>query len=199
MISRPIDELSLGDAEEIIRVVTLRDVAGFVETVGDRNPVHSDAVFAATTPFGGVIAPGIWTAGLVSAVIGTRLPGPGSIYLTQSLQFVKPVKLGDIITARVEVVEILPERKRVRLKTVCVNQRGEDVLTGEAWVRPPRQREVYVEQTSGMTDVVFWALQPCAWVSQTLATWANVGVSALKAATDSSASLASKWSGQPLP
>jgi 3-hydroxybutyryl-CoA dehydratase len=185
LISRPIDELSLGDAEEITRVVTLSDVTGFVETVGDRNPVHSDPVFAASTPFGEVIAPGIWTAGLISAVIGTQLPGPGSIYISQSLKFLAPVKLGDTITARVEIAEILQERKRIRLNTVCVNQRGENVLTGEAWVRPPKCHDVYVEPTSGMGDFAFWALQPSAWASQTLTAWTKIGELVLEAAAAS--------------
>jgi phosphate acetyltransferase len=143
MISRLIEELTVGDSEELARIVTIRDISEFVHSVGDHNPAHSDPVFAASTPFGEIIAPGIWTAGLISAVIGTRLPGPGSIYISQSLQFLRPVKLGDIITARASVVEILHERRRIRLNTVCVNQRGEEVLTGEAHVRPPERPNAY--------------------------------------------------------
>ena len=119
------------------------DVASFVEAVGDFNPVHSDRAYAAATPFKVPIAPGIYTAGLISAVIGTQLPGPGAIYLSQSLKFVKPVKVGDRITARVEIVEVIRERNRLRLQTVCVNQDGEEVLSGEAWVMPSRTRVVY--------------------------------------------------------
>jgi phosphate acetyltransferase len=88
--------------------------------------------------FGERIAPGIWTAGLISAVIGTRLPGPGTIYLSQDLKFLRPVKLGDAIRARVEVIGVNRDRNRVRLRTVCTNQRGEDVLSGEALVMPSR-------------------------------------------------------------
>ena len=105
--------------------------------------MHSDPAYAAATPFKAPIAPGIFTAGLISAVIGTELPGPGAIYLSQSLKFVKPVKAGDVITARAEIVEMLAERNRVRLQTVCVNQRGEEVLSGEAWIMPSRTRVVY--------------------------------------------------------
>jgi phosphate acetyltransferase len=143
MISRPIEELAVGDSEELARMVTPGDIAEFVHSVGDHNPAHSDPVFAAATSFGEVVAPGLWTAGLISAVIGTRLPGPGSIYISQSLRFLRPVKLGEVITARARVVEILLDRRRIRLDTVCVNQRGEDVLTGEAWVRPPASHGEY--------------------------------------------------------
>src|SRR5206468_2439576 len=127
-----------GDRAALTRVVDVADVDAFVDAVGDHNPVHSDRRYAATTPFKEPIAPGIFTAGLISAVIGTRLPGPGAIYLSQSLRFVAPVKLGDTITADVEVVEVLRERNRIRLRTSCRNQRDEDVLAGEAWVMPSR-------------------------------------------------------------
>jgi acyl dehydratase len=125
MIGKTITELATGDCAEITRVVEQDDIAAFVDAVGDYNPVHSDPAYAAATPFKAPIAPGIFTAGLISAVIGTELPGPGAIYLSQSLKFVKPVKAGDVITARAEIVEMLAERNRVRLQTVCVNQRGE--------------------------------------------------------------------------
>lgn len=138
MTGRTIDQLAVGETAELSRQVTQGDVLKFVESVGDRNPVHSDPAFAAETPFREPIAPGIWTAGLISAVIGTQLPGPGTIYVSQDLRFLRPVKPGDRITARVEVAELLPQRNRARLKTVCLNQRGEEVLTGEAWVVPPK-------------------------------------------------------------
>ncbi len=181
MIGRAIDELSVGDSSELSRLVSEGDIAEFVDAVGDHNPVHSDPVFAAATPFQGTIAPGIWTAGLISGVIGTRLPGPGSIYVTQDLQFLRPVRGGDTITARVEVVEIVRERNRVRLRTVCVNQRGEEVLTGEAWVLPPKSPIVYAEDKSGAGALAFWALQPWAWAAQALSVWGVLGLSALAA------------------
>lgn len=138
MIGRTIDQLAVGDAAELSRRVTQEDILKFVDSVGDRNPVHSDRVFAESTPFREPIAPGLWTAGLISAVIGTQLPGPGAIYVTQELRFLKPARPGDSITARVQVAEILRERNRVRLKTTCRNQRGEEILTGEAWVLPSK-------------------------------------------------------------
>jgi 3-hydroxybutyryl-CoA dehydratase len=127
MIGKTIAELHPGERAEMARVVEEDDIASFIDAVGDLNSVHSDVDFAATTPFKSPIAPGVFTAGLISAVIGTRLPGPGAVYLSQSLKFVKPVRAGDTITARVDVLEVLVERNRVRLQTVCVNQRGEEV------------------------------------------------------------------------
>ena len=94
MIGRTIADLAPGDHAELVRQVEEDDIAGFIDAVGDLNPVHSDADYAATTPFKEPIAPGIFTAGLISAVIGTQLPGPGAVYLSQSLKFIKPVKAG---------------------------------------------------------------------------------------------------------
>ena len=137
MIGRPIEELAVGDSAELSRVVSREAVRGFVEATGDANPLHSDPAFAAQTRFGEVIAPGILTGSFVSAVIGTRLPGPGTIYISQEFRFRRPVRFGETITARVEVVELEPERNRARLRTVCRNQAGEVVLEGEALVLPP--------------------------------------------------------------
>ncbi len=139
MPGRPIETLTVGDADELTREALAEDVAAFLRIVGDHNPVHSDATFMRETIFAEPIVPGMWTAALISSVIGTRLPGPGAIYASQALTFLRPVKIGDRVTARVKVVEVLPERNRVRLQTTCANQRGELVLAGEAWVLPPKQ------------------------------------------------------------
>jgi phosphate acetyltransferase len=171
MIGKTIGEVAPGDAAELVRSVEVDDIASFVEAVGDYNPVHCDAVYAATTPFRSPIAPGIFTAGLVSAVIGTQLPGPGAIYLSQSLKFVKPVKAGDRIRARVEVVEVIADRHRVRLRTVCTNQRDEEVLSGEAWVMPSRTSVRYEERAPDVTIVARLMLQPWAWAAQAMALW----------------------------
>jgi acyl dehydratase len=181
MIGKTIHELQAGDVAELVHRVDAADVAGFVEAVGDYNPIHSDPQYAATTPFKEPIAPGVFTAGLISAVIGTRLPGPGAIYLSQSLKFMKPVKLGDTITARVTVMEAIRERNRIRLSTVCVNQHGEEVLTGEAWVMPSRESIVY-ERREGEAAVAL-ALQPWAWAARAMALWATFGLTLLGAAT----------------
>jgi 3-hydroxybutyryl-CoA dehydratase len=152
-----------------------------VDAVGDYNPVHADREYAATTMFKEPIAPGIWTAGLISGVIGTRLPGPGAIYLAQELKFLKPVLFGDVITARVEVVEVLRERNRVRLKTVCSNQRGEEVLTGEALVMPSKTGVEYVRPPAGAGLVSLWTLGPWAWAAQGTAVLGMIGLSTLSA------------------
>ncbi len=138
-MGRPITELAVGDSAELSRQAKANEIAEFVYLVGDSNPVHSDATFMGQTPFQEPIVPGMWTAALITAVIGNRLPGPGSIYAAQELKFLRPVKVGETITARVEVVELIAERNRVRLKTTCVNERRELVLSGEAWVLPPRR------------------------------------------------------------
>jgi acyl dehydratase len=183
MIGKTIAELAAGDRAEITRVVEEDDIAAFVDAVGDHNPVHSDPAYAATTPFKGPIAPGIFTAGLISAVIGTELPGPGAIYLSQSLKFVKPVKAGDVITARAEIVEMLTERNRIRLQTVCVNQRGEEVLSGEAWIMPSRTRVVYEGRATSApawADSLAWS--PWTWAAQAMSFWGLVSLSMLSGA-----------------
>jgi len=179
MIGKTIAELNPGDRAEITRVVEDGDIAAFVDAVGDYNPVHSDRVYAATTPFKQPIAPVIFTAGLISAVIGTQLPGPGAIYLSQSLKFVKPVKSGDTITARAEIIEVMQERNRIRIQTVCVNQHGEEVLSGEAWVMPSRVRVVYESKPHATAAMTALALQPFAWAAQAMSLWGSLSLAML--------------------
>jgi acyl dehydratase len=181
MIGRTIADLHPGDTAELTRIVGSDHVASFVDAVGDFNPVHSDPDYAATTPFREPIAPGIFTAGLVSAVIGTLLPGPGAIYLSQSLKFLRPVKFGDRITTRVRVEEVMRERNRIRLSTVCVNQHGEDVLVGEAWVMPSRVPVAYEERLEP-TGVALWAFPPWAWATHALSIWGLCGLAMMSAA-----------------
>jgi acyl dehydratase len=188
MIGKTITELTEGDRAELTRVVADDDIAGFVDAVGDYNPVHSDPAYAATTIFKSPIAPGIFTAGLISAVIGTTLPGPGAIYLSQSLKFMKPVFAGDTITARVEVAEVIRDRNRIRLQTVCVNQRGEEVLSGEAWVMPSRTSVVYEEKRNGLSTMAAWPLSPWTLAAQTMAAWGAFGLALMGGATATSAS-----------
>jgi phosphate acetyltransferase len=182
MIGKTIAELFPGDRAEITRVVEQDDIGAFVDAVGDYNPVHSDAAYAAGTPFKVPIAPGIFTAGLVSAVIGTGLPGPGAIYLSQSLKFVKPVKAGDRITARAEIIEVLRERNRIRLQTVCVNQQGEEVLSGEAWVMPSKTHVVYESPARRPAARTTLALSPWAWAAEAVAIWGTMSLSLMAAA-----------------
>jgi acyl dehydratase len=182
MIGKTISELTTGERAEVTRVVEEDDIAAFVDAVGDHNPVHADPGYAATTPFKVPIAPGIFTAGLISAVIGTQLPGPGAIYLSQSLKFVKPVKAGDVITARAEIVEMLVERNRIRLQTVCVNQRGEEVLSGEAWIMPSRTRVVYEGRPQTAPSWAELACTPWTWAAQAMNFWGMVSLSMLSGA-----------------
>jgi acyl dehydratase len=182
VIGRTIDAMTPGETAQITRVVESDDVARFVDAVGDYNPVHSDPAYAATTMFKEPIAPGIFTAGLISAVIGTELPGPGAIYLSQSLKFVKPVMFGDTITARVAVAEVIRDRNRMRLATICTNQHGEEVLSGEAWVMPSRRAIVYEEARHTPSAWPAVACQPWTWAAQAVAFWGTLGLSMLGAA-----------------
>ena len=130
------EDLSLGMRETYRKEVKASDVVGFAEITGDRNPIHLSEHFAAKTPFGGRIAHGLYTAGLISAVIGTRLPGPGAIYVSQTLAFRAPVHIGDTVDVAVTVAELVPDRRRARLACAC-KVKGEIVLDGEAWVKVP--------------------------------------------------------------
>jgi 3-hydroxybutyryl-CoA dehydratase len=133
----PFDALAVGQTAELARTVTETDVVLFAGVTGDLNPVHMDEEAARRSRFGGRIAHGMLTAGLISAVLGTRLPGPGAIYTAQTLRFTRPVRIGDTVTARVEIVELVPEKQRVRLTTTCTNQEGDRVLEGEATLLVP--------------------------------------------------------------
>lgn len=124
-------DLKEGMTADFSKVVSGADVAGFANVTGDHNPVHLDEAAAARTRFGGRIAHGMLSAGIISAAIASRLPGPGSVYLSQTLKFTAPVRIGDTVTATITVIELLA-KNRVRLATTCRNQSGEIVLDGEA-------------------------------------------------------------------
>ena len=132
------DELTEGQTAEMSRVVGAADIEAFAEVSGDINPVHLDEAYAKTTTFGERIAHGMLSASYISAILGTRLPGPGAIYLTQSLRFRRPVRIGDLVVARVRVKSLDANRSHVVLETSCeVN--GKTVLDGEALVIAPRR------------------------------------------------------------
>lgn len=133
---KTIDQLNIGDRASISKQIAERDVIRFAELTGDINPIHMDKFYAEQTIFGERIAHGMLIASLISAVLGMKLPGPGNIYISQSLKFRAPVKFGDVIEAEVEVIEKIPERNRVRLRTTCRNQDDTVVLEGEAVVIP---------------------------------------------------------------
>jgi phosphate acetyltransferase len=136
--NRTYDQIRVGDTACLERTVTENDIELFALVSGDVNPAHLDAEFAATDIFGKPVAHGMWTASLVSAVLGTTLPGPGCIYLGQTIAFTKPVFPGDTVTATVTVLEKQDKKRLVRLETVCANQDGETVLKGEATVIAPK-------------------------------------------------------------
>jgi phosphate acetyltransferase len=138
--NKTFDELKVGDTAELKRTLRQQDIELFAVTSGDVNPAHVDANFAKTDMFHQVIAHGMWGGALISAVLGTELPGPGTIYLDQSLKFRRPVGLGDTVTVRVKVREKIPEKKRVILDCECVKDDGEVVITGEADVIAPTQK-----------------------------------------------------------
>ena len=135
-----LDELEVGQSAELQRTVTEDHINLFAEASGDFNPLHVDEAFARTTMFRGRIAHGLLPASYVSAVVGTMLPGPGALYLAQTLTFSKPTRIGDLCTARVTVREIDRASARVQLHTACYVD-GEVVLEGEATVRVPRRRK----------------------------------------------------------
>lgn len=175
MIGRTVHELRVGDAAQLTRRITAEAIREFVGATGDDNPLHSDETFAVATRFGQVIAPGMLTGGLLSAVIGTRLPGPGAIYVSQSFRFVKPVCVGDTITARVEVAEIVPDRNRLRLRTVCLKEDGELVLDGEAWVIPSKEHLEYAEAAE-RASLGALACVPAALAFRAMAFWTAAGL-----------------------
>ena len=134
---RTISEIRIGDSFEHEFDVTEAMIVKFAEATGDRNPVHLDEDFAKNSIFKTRIAHGMLSAGFISAVLGTMFPGVGTIYLSQSLQFRRPVFIGDRITARLTALEKNEAKNRLRLETTCLNQNGLPVLTGEATVIPP--------------------------------------------------------------
>ena len=138
MRGKTISELKVGDSAEFSKTISEADVYLFAGVSGDLNPAHINEAYARNTFFKTRIAHGMLSAGFISAVLGMQLPGPGSIYMKQELSFRAPVRIGDTVTARAEVIEINVEKNRVRLKTTCVNQEGTLVLDGEALVSPPR-------------------------------------------------------------
>ena len=134
MIGQTIKEMEVGQSHSMSKTVTESDVYTFAGVSGDFNPAHLNEEYAKTTMFGGRIAHGMLSAGFISAVIASQLPG--GIYVSQTLKFTAPVRFGDTVTATATVKEIFPEKNRVILETVCTNQDGKVVITGEAVAMP---------------------------------------------------------------
>ena len=133
-----LEDLSVGQSSSLTKTVDEKGIEAFAEVTGDNNPVHLDEAYAATTPFKTRIAHGMLSAGYISAVIGTQLPGPGAIYIGQTLRFKRPVKIGDEVTATATITEIDTEKARVTLETVCTVG-GKPVVEGEATIMVPRR------------------------------------------------------------
>jgi len=125
-------DFQIGEQASFTKTVTEADVTTFAGLIGDFNPLHVDAEYARKSRFGRRIAHGMLSGGLISAVLGNRLPGPGSIYLSQQIEFLAPVYIGDTITAMVEVIAWRPDKRIITLKTDCLNQDQKQVVTGKA-------------------------------------------------------------------
>jgi 3-hydroxybutyryl-CoA dehydratase len=138
MLGKDIDQLKVGDIAEFGKTISESDIYLYAGITGDFNPAHVNESYAEGTFFKTRIAHGMLSAGLISGVLANQLPGPGTIYLKQDLRFLAPVRIGDTITARVELIELIHDKNRVRLKTVCSNQEGVTVLDGEALVSAPK-------------------------------------------------------------
>jgi len=134
------EDIKIGDSAEYAKTITEADILMFAAVSGDDNPVHINQEYAETTPFQTRIAHGMLTASLISTVVGTKLPGNGTIYLSQSTRFKAPVRIGQTVTARATVVEVFPEKKRVKLATQCLVQ-GKVILDGESLVIAPSRAE----------------------------------------------------------
>jgi 3-hydroxybutyryl-CoA dehydratase len=130
------EDLKVGMDAAVARTVTDADIVLFAGVSGDTNPIHLNQEYAATTMFKTRIAHGMLSAAFISAVLGTKLPGPGAVYVSQTLRFKAPVRVGDTVTARVEVTELIPERKRAGFKTECLVG-GKVVTEGEAMLMVP--------------------------------------------------------------
>lgn len=140
MIGKTIKEIEVGDTAQLSKAVTEEDVYLFAGVTGDLNPSHLSETFARNTLFKARIAHGVLAGGFISAVLGTHLPGPGTIYIRQELNFLAPIRFGDTITAKVRVIEKIPGKNLLRLRTTCTNQEGMMVVDGEALVSPPKAK-----------------------------------------------------------
>ena len=140
MIGKTINELNVGDTAQIQKTISETDVYLYAGITGDLNPAHLNEEYAKGTFFKTRIAHGMLIAGLISTILGNKLPGPGTIYTQQSVTFLAPVLFGDTITAQAEVMELDVDKNRARLKTTCMNQDGTLVLDGEAIVSPPKSQ-----------------------------------------------------------
>ena len=125
---KSIDELKVGDSAQFSKTITEKDINDFARVTGDFNPLHLDQGYAEKTIFKSRIAHGLLSVGLLSSILGNILPGHGTIYLSHEIKFLAPVRIGDTITAKVEVIEVVPEKNRAEFRTTCMNQDGKKVV-----------------------------------------------------------------------
>lgn len=135
---KSIEDMEMGEKATFTKTITEADVVNYAGVTGDFNPAHINEEYAKDTMFKGRIAHGMLGAGLISTVLGTKLPGPGAIYVKQELEFTAPVRINDTITAEVEVIEKNEEKNRVTMKTICTNQKDKVVIDGRAILMPPK-------------------------------------------------------------
>ncbi len=138
--NRVFSEIQLGDSAESVHILVKKDIEFFARSSGDFNPYHLDDAFAKNAMFHGIVAHGLWTASRISAVLGTQLPGPGTIYLAQTLRFMRPVMLADTITAKVTVIKKFVRKPILLLSCQCTNQKNKIVLLGVAKVLAPTEK-----------------------------------------------------------
>jgi len=140
MVGKTIEELRVGDRAAFSKTISESDIYLYAGITGDFNPAHLDEVYASKTFFKTRIAQGMLLGGFISAILGFHLPGPGTIYIRQELDFRSPVRIGDTVTAVAEVIERNVEKNRVKLKTTCTNQDGTPLVDGIATVSPPKKK-----------------------------------------------------------
>ncbi|ADO76267.1 MaoC family dehydratase [Halanaerobium praevalens] len=134
-----INEMEIGQEASFSKTITEADVSLYAGVTGDLNPAHINEEYAKKTIFKGRIAHGMLGSGFISAVLGTKLPGPGTIYISQKVKFTAPVKIGDTVTATVRVKNKNEEKNRVIMDTICTTQEGKEVIVGEAVLMPPKK------------------------------------------------------------
>jgi 3-hydroxybutyryl-CoA dehydratase len=132
VVERPYEEIEIGETASITKMISETDIVNFAGIIGDFNPVHINPEYAKTTMFGERIAHGMLTASFISTLVGCCIPGVNALYLSQEVKFVKPVKIGDTITATAKVTEKIDAKRRVIMETTITNQRGEVVISGKA-------------------------------------------------------------------
>ena len=142
MSGKTLAELKVGERAQFAKTVSESDIYLYAGVTGDFNPAHTNEEYAKETFFKTRIAHGMMTAGFISTVMANHLPGPGTIYISQTVNFLAPVRIGDTVTAVAEVAELYPDKNKVKLKTFCLNQDGIKVLDGEAMVSPPKAPKI---------------------------------------------------------